>query len=361
MATRAGRRAGPAARLAEMVAANNAHASDLAAATIIVVSYNSARYLARLLAALGAQTERSWRLILIDNASRPEQRPDPRMLPPRAQLIQLEHNIGFAAANNLAIGECATQFIACLNPDAFPEPDWLASLLNAADRWPHAAAFGSTQLMAETPHLLDGAGDAMHALGLPYRALQGKSVRKLPPCEGKAFSACAAAALYRGADLRAIGGFEESFFCFCEDVDLGFRLRLVGRVSIQVPEAIVHHVGGGSTGPNSEFAAFHGVRNRLWVLVRNMPAALFWPLFPLHLIVTAAMVSLHAIKGRGFAGWRGLIAGLAGLGPVWRARRKIQRSRTASAAEIARALTWSPAAYFSGAPKPNPGANRRPR
>ena len=91
-----------------MVAVNNAHPSDLVVATVIVVSYNSARYLTRLFASLEAQTQPHWRLILIDNASRPEERPDPRVLPLRAKLTQLERNIGFAAANNLAIGESVT-------------------------------------------------------------------------------------------------------------------------------------------------------------------------------------------------------------------------------------------------------------
>jgi hypothetical protein len=73
-----------------------------------------------------------------------------------------------------------------------------------------------------------------------------------------------------------------------------------------------------------------------------MPPALFWPLLPLHLAATALVVSLHVAQGRGLSSWKGLLAGLRGLGPIWRSRRILQKARTASTMEIARALAWRP-------------------
>jgi GT2 family glycosyltransferase len=314
---------------------------DAPIVTIITVAFNSARWLDRLLAALEAQTEQRFRFVLIDNASDLDQRPDPAALPGWARLIQSQTNLGFAAANNVAADDAQTPFLAFLNPDAFPKPDWLAALIAGADRYPHAAAFGSTQWRADARGVLDGTGDVLHASGLAYRSSYGRTAP--PPPTGETFSACAAAMLVRRQAFVAAGGFDARYFCYFEDVDLGFRLRLLGWSTIQLHEAQVDHVGGGAAGAQSAFGDFHGARNRLWTFIKAMPSALFWPLLPIHLAATALVVSVHVAQGRGFAGWRGLLAGLIGMRPYWRSRRILQKSRTASTTDIARALAWSPA------------------
>jgi N-acetylglucosaminyl-diphospho-decaprenol L-rhamnosyltransferase len=317
-------------------------------ATVIVVTHDSARWLARMLAALAAQTERRFRLVVVDNASRPEERPRVGDLPQGARLIQSEANLGFAAANNLAARGAETPYLVFLNPDAFPEPDWLARLIAAAERFPRAGAVGSTQLRADAPGVFDGAGDVLHASGLAYRALHGRR-RAAPPPLGESFAACAAAMLVRREAFEAAGGFDERFFCFFEDVDLCFRLRLMGWRVVQSPDAIAAHVGGGAGG-SAAFAEFHGARNRLWTFVKCMPAALFWPLLPAHLLASATAATLSLARGRGFSAWRGLIAGVGGLGPVWSARRELQRARAASWRDIAGALAWSPFVFFGRQP-----------
>lgn len=306
--------------------------------TIIIVTWNSRRFLVRQMAALAALNERRWRLIVIDNASAPSERPSVADLPLGAALVQNNENVGFAAANNQAAQLAGTPFLALLNPDAFPAPDWLTELLAAAARWPEAAAFGSTQLLDANPALLDGAGDAMHALGLPYRSLHRHPATQLT-AEGPAFSACAAAMLIRADRFHALGGFEPSFFCYCEDVDFGFRLRLAGGETIQAPRAIVRHVAGGAG--NQAFADRHGARNRLWTFVRCMPSPFFELLLAPHLLATTLIALMHARDGRLVAQLRGLGDGVRGLPAAFSARRDIQATRIASLNVIARALTWS--------------------
>ncbi|HWA00035.1 MAG TPA: glycosyltransferase family 2 protein [Caulobacterales bacterium] len=312
---------------------------------IVVVAYNSRRHLARQRAALEAQTEKRWRLVVIDNGSRAEERPVADDLPAGAAIIQSETNLGFAAANNRAAANLETPFVAFLNPDAFPEAHWLAELLAAAARWPNADAFGSTQLSDASPTLLDGAGDEMHGFGLPYRALHRKPLSRNGP-EGECFSACAAAALYRIETFRALGGFDERLFCYCEDVDLGYRLRLRGGMTIQATRAVVRHIGGA----RSDFADFHGARNRLWVFVKNAPPILFWLTAPFHLMATIAILIVHSLRGR-VASVQGFLAGLAGLREAFDARRAMQLARSVSSATVARAMIWSPFAMLGRAPK----------
>lgn len=314
-------------------------------ATVIVVAHNSARWLARMCAALAAQSERRFRLVVVDNASREEERPRQGDLPAGARLIPSARNLGFAAANNLAAQDADTPYLVFLNPDAFPEPGWLAALIETAARFPDAAAIGSTQWRADAPGVLDGAGDVMHASGLAYRARYGR--RGAPPPLGESFSACAAAMLVRREAFAGVGGFDARYFCYFEDVDLGFRLRLAGWRVLQSPDAIVAHVGGGVGGARSRFADFHGARNRVWTFFKCMPGPLLWPLAPVHLLASAIVVSVAALTGRGFAAWRGFLAGLSGLGPILQTRREVQRARRASWRDVAAALAWSPDVLFT--------------
>lgn len=316
---------------------------------VIVVTYNSRAHFARQKAALEAQTH-PHRLLVIDNASAPDQRPHAADFPVGAEIVQMERNTGFAAANNLGVARLDTPYVALLNPDAFPAPDWLARLVAAADSAPDAASFGSTQIAAENPALYDGLGDCYHALGIPWRGGYGWAVAATPAKAGETFSACAAAALYRRDAWLAVGGFDESYFCYCEDVDLGFRLRLAGWRVRQVPEAIVHHVGGASSGRQSDFAVRHGTRNRLWTFVKDMPGAWFWLLAPLHAAATLFLLMRARSNGLWAPTLAGVREGLAGIGPVWRARNAVQRGRTASAGAVLGAMTWSVGAMRRRAP-----------
>lgn len=317
-----------------------------ALATLIVVTFNCREWFPRLRAALDAQTERRWQLIVVDNASTAGQRPDAADMPAGAVLLQQEKNLGFASANNLAARGATTPYLILLNPDAFPEPEWLARLLSVAAQNPQAAAIGSTQVRADDPTSFDGVGDVLHASGIAYRSEYRRPRRALVPL-AETFSACAAAMLIRREAFEAVGGFDERYFCFFEDVDLGFRLRLTGARVLQASEAVVAHVGGGSVGVQSPFAEFHGARNRLWTFVKCMPSPLFWLLLPAHLLASAGLATIALLRGRGFAAWRGTLAGVAGIAPIWNSRQEIQRARKASIAEIAGALTWSPDVFFT--------------
>lgn len=310
-------------------------------ATIIVVTHNSARFLPRLCAAVAAQSETRWRLVVIDNGSRADERPRQRDLPPNASLIQSEINLGFAEANNLAARDADTPYLVFLNPDAFPNADWLGALLATVAQFPRAAAVGSTQLRADTPGVYDGVGDVLHASGMAYRAGYGRRLARTPPL-GEPFSACAAAMLVRRDAFEEIGGFDARYFCYFEDVDFCFRLRLAGWRILQTPDAVVAHVGGGVSGGRSAFADFHGARNRVWTFLKCMPPVLFWLMLVPHLALSALAVTVAALRGRGFAAWRGFIAGLSNTSDILRTRREVQRARTARTFDIACAMAWSP-------------------
>lgn len=321
----------------------------MAAVSVLIVNYQGGSVLADCLRHLQRQVMADFEAIVVDNGStdgslalaREAVAGDPRFV-----FISAEENVGFAAGNNLAARHATTPLLALLNPDAFAEPDWLARLLEAARRDPDVGMFGSTQLNAGDPTRLDGAGDHYFCLGLPWRGGFGWPASALP-AEGEVFAPCAAAVLYRRAAFDAVGGFDETFFCYVEDIDLAFRLRLRGHRCIQVRDAVVRHVGGASSGGANGMARYYGTRNMVWCFVKNMPGPLFWPLFPLHLAAVFLFALWHMLRGERHA-WRGLADALRQL--PWKARRREQAARSVSVRSVAAAMVWNPARYLTRAP-----------
>lgn len=307
---------------------------------VVVVNYNAGDLLARSVAALAAQSDPDFEAVIVDNASS-DGSADQLVLPDaRFSLTRSEENLGFAAGTNLGFRGARCDWLAALNPDAFPEPGWLAALREATARYPEAVMFGSLQIDAEDPARLDGCGDNYSILGINWRGGHGHAFAGTP-ADGECFSPCAAAALYRRQAFEAVGGFDEGYFGYCEDVDLGFRLRLCGGRCIQVGDAVVHHVGSAVTGQQSAFTVYHSARNRLWTYLKNMPAALLLLSLPLHLAATAGLLW----NARGGPRLHPMLVGLGhalrGLGPVLAERRRVQGNRRATTRAVAKALTWN--------------------
>ena len=310
--------------------------------SVIIVNYNGGEYLKGALASLAAQTQQDFEVFLVDNDSS-----DGSMaqlgdtLPERLHLRPQTTNLGFAAGNNLAAQEAVGDWLILLNPDAEAAPDWLERLADAAERHPTAAMFASTQIDLHHPQNLDGAGDAYLGFGIPWRGGFGRPVCELPE-EGTCFSPCGAGAMIKREVFLAHGGFDERFFCFCEDVDLGYRLRLAGEYCVFVPDAVIHHAGGGLSGRTSEFSLFHGARNRLWTYAKNTPLSLLILTLPFHIAMTIAILFRGLFTGRFGGTWRGLWAGIKGLGPFISERKALKQQRQASLTEIAAAMCWNP-------------------
>lgn len=305
---------------------------------VIIVNHNGEQYLERCLAALTRQSVPIWRCIVVDNAStRPAFSDGP---PPGIEFICLEQNLGFAAANNLAVRHAeGAEWIALLNPDAFPDSQWLEKLLDAAQRFPAYASFASRMLSADNPEILDGAGDNYHASGRVRRRGHGLPATGRFLDYEEVFSPCAAAALYRTAAFQEVGGFDEDLFCYLEDVDLGFRLRLLGYRCLYVPEAVVHHIGSAITGRRSDFSVYHGHRNLVWVFVKNMPNPLFWRYLPGHILVNILGILFYLARGQFSTIVRAKYHALKHLPRIVAQRRRIQHGRRVSIPELHKFLT----------------------
>jgi GT2 family glycosyltransferase len=309
------------------------------AVTVVIVNWNSGTLLEECLARLAQQTLLPSRVLVMDNGSTDGSAQRAQLIP-GVTVRMLGVNLGFAAANNVALGECDTDVVALLNPDAFPEADWLMHLVTAARTYPDVAAFGSRQMMSGFPAVLDGIGDIYHFSGRVWREGHGRSKCAADHIASEIFSPCAGAALYRRDALVSVGGFDEDYFCYVEDIDLGFRLRLAGHACLYVPDAIVHHVGSASSGgQHSDFSVYYGHRNLVWTFVKNMPGALFWLLLPLHVLLNlSTIIWITAARRQGKVILHAKWDALKGLPKTWAKRKHIQTSRVATIREIWRIL-----------------------
>jgi GT2 family glycosyltransferase len=306
--------------------------------SVIIVNWNARAHLARCLQALARQVHPPLEVLLVDNASSDDSVAFVRRDYPQVRLLPQGRNLGFAAGNNLAASQARGEWLALLNPDAFPEPDWLAGYAAAIREHPECGCFTGRLLDAADPGRMDGSGDLYHVSGLSWRRDHGQPVSAVRRPPGPVFSACGASAVYRRELFLELGGFDEDFFCYMEDVDLGFRLRLAGETCRYVPAATALHLGSGTTARRSDFSVFQGHRNLVWVYFKDMPGALFWLYLPLHLLLNLVSIPWLAWRGQGRVVLRAKWAALRGLPRVWGRRAEVQRGRRASARAIRRAL-----------------------
>jgi len=305
--------------------------------TLITLSYRSGAHIVRCLESLYGQDAE---LVHADNGSDDIDLDALAARFPRVRQIRHGANLGFAAGMNRAAALATTEWVGFINPDAFVTPDWALAMRAAITAHPQASIFTALQLIADEPRLMDGAGDCLTFFGFPYRAGLG---HLLPDDlrEAEVFSPCGAAFIIRRSLFEALGGFDESFFCYCEDADLGFRARLRGETCIFVPAARTLHIGSASTGVRSDFALWHGYRNRLWLYLKSMPLALLLPGLPVHIGLTLLGAAKDTLKGRKALPWKAIGAAVTGIGPILKARANIQCERKITALRLAKSLTWN--------------------
>lgn len=312
----------------------------MADVTIIIVNYQSGVLLARCLESLQHQDYASFDVMVADNDST-DHSMDGLPQDPRFHTTLMGKNLGFAKANNLAVAQVTTPWVVFLNPDTIPATTWLSALMRAARHYPDFDMFGSLQRCAEDPSICDGHGDIYHITGVMTRGYYHHPMSQ-DLVTGEVFAVCAAACMIRRDVFVEAGGFDEDFFCYNEDIDLGFRLRLQGKRALQCREAEVLHMGSAITGRHSYFSVYHGVRNRFFVLIKNMPTALLWFVLPFHVLVMLLDLLKQMLRGTGRSALQGYVDAVKGMKPMLKKRRQIQASRTISVWKLLPLFSYSP-------------------
>jgi GT2 family glycosyltransferase len=244
-----------------------------ALSTVVVVTWRGRDHITACLDALAVQKS-PHRTIVVDNASDD----GTAALISGHEVVRLPRNRGYAGGLAAVLGMIDTPYVAWLNDDAVPDPSWLTELENALEAEPGAAAATSSILLTDGSTQSVGVALTSDGHGKDV-VLAGREV----------FGFCGGAALLRTDALRAVGGVPASFFCYYEDTDTAWRLRLAGHRVISVGPARVRHRHGASTRPGSRLFHRWNERNRLLMLLRCAPAAVATTQLARFLVITALL------------------------------------------------------------------------
>ncbi|MEA2194429.1 MAG: hypothetical protein QOG42_863, partial [Solirubrobacteraceae bacterium] len=237
---------------------------------VVIVNFDGERLLPDCLAALAAQTLAPDELVVADNGSRDGSLALLRAHHPHVRALALGRNLGFAGGANRGVRATSAPWVCVLNSDATPAPDWLAEL-TAAPRDRRTWALGSVLVSAATGQI-ESAGDQYSAAGYAYKLLRDRPLADLPSEPYPVFAAPGAAPVFRRDVFDALGGYEERFFLYYEDVDLAFRAVLAGYHALLVPSARVTHRLGATTRSHAR-ARCYVARNSVWCAARCLPEA----------------------------------------------------------------------------------------
>ncbi|HVF76704.1 MAG TPA: glycosyltransferase family 2 protein [Solirubrobacteraceae bacterium] len=316
--------------------------SGASGVAVVIVNFNGERLLADCLASLAAQTLAPGEIVVADNGSRDGSLALLREHHPGVRALELGRNHGFAGGANRGVRATSAPWVCVLNSDATPAPEWLAQLM-AAPRDERTWALGSVLVSAATG-LIESAGDAYSPEGYAYKLLRERPLDNLPDEPYPVFAAPGAAPVFRRRVFDLLGGYEERFFLYYEDVDLAFRAALAGYHALLVPSARVVHQLGATTRSMARLR-FYVARNSMSCAVRCLPD------LPFGVLLRRWLAELRVNRPRRYAAAEiaGRIAGLAGLPRALRERRAIQARRVATPQEIA-ALLRVPAALSARRP-----------
>jgi GT2 family glycosyltransferase len=302
-----------------------------ALATIVIPNWNGAEHLPVCLDALRAQTYPHFQVLLVDNGSTDGSQALVTEQYPEVQLLALDRNLGLTGGNNMGFRAAQGEVLISLNNDTEAHPRFIEALVTALVEHPEAGMAASKMLLFDRRNHIHSAGDGYGCNGIPFnRGVWQRDEGQFDE-PGWIFGGCGGAVAYRRAMLEEIGLFDESFFMYCEDVDLNWRAQLAGWRCWYTPEAIVYHklsaTGGGP------IASYYTGRNTLWVIAKNYPGSLLrksWPQI-LRAQWLIARDALRAWRGQAArARLRGQLAGLFGWPRMLSRRRTIQQTRRAS-------------------------------
>ena len=236
---------------------------------IIIPNHNGSNFLSPCLDSLRKQTFTDFKITVVDNNSSDNSLELLSAHYPEVHVIKLSSNTGFTGAANAGILSSATPYVMLLNNDTSVSPDCIKHLVDTISKDTHIFSVGANILTMDSPATIDTNGDYYSIFGYAFCHDQGAApyARK----SSSVFTNCGCAVIYRTALLKKTGPFDEHFFAYLEDVDLGFRARRLGFQNLHCPQAIVYHYGSGTTGQKySAFKVYYSARNNIWLQRKNL-------------------------------------------------------------------------------------------
>ena len=266
--------------------------------SVIIVNLNGERYLGDCLTSLASQTFMDFEVIVVDNGSTDGSLDLIGKHFPWVRVIPLEENTGFAKGNNIGFAASSSRYMVTLNNDTIADSCWLKALYEAAESDASVGMVASKIFLGGEGEELDSAGMLIYPDGMSRQRGRGEKDAGQFDGIGEVLFPSACAALYRSDMLKDIGCFDEDFFSYCEDADLGLRARLAGWKAVFAPQARVRHLYSQTGGKYSGFKAYHIERNHFWLLLKDLPAS-YILLFPIYTLWRYIVQVYGLLSGKG--------------------------------------------------------------
>ncbi len=272
--------------------------------SIVIPNWNGKRFLSPCLDSLQKQTYTSFEIIVVDNGSQDGSVALLTEHYPQVKLIALQHNTGFSYAVNRGIETGIGEYIGLVNNDTTLDEQWLEKMVLALRNHSEIGSVACKMLSYDDPTIFDGAGDGLRLGMLPARIGHGEKDIGQFDKSRYVLGACGGAALYRKSMLDEIGLFDEDFFAYLEDVDLGLRAQSAGYKCLYIPEAIIYHLGCGTTGSGySKLVVRLSCRNNINMVVKNIPASLIIAFLPHIIFWQGYYLAAVVIRGGSVFSW----------------------------------------------------------
>jgi GT2 family glycosyltransferase len=239
--------------------------------SVIIPNYNGAEYLKVCLDSLSRQTFSAFDIVVVDNGSSDDSCKMLNDFYKNVKLVELDKNYGFPTAVNVGIKSSTGSYFVLLNNDTEVEADWLQKLYDCISKDNRIFSCSSKMVRYNERNKIDDAGDGYTILGWAYKTGDGEDREKYSRNKN-IFSSCAGAAIYNRDSFEKTGYFDENFFAYMEDVDIGYRAKIYGYKNLFCSDAVVYHIGSATSG--SKFNSFKvklAARNNIFVVYKNMP------------------------------------------------------------------------------------------
>ena len=269
---------------------------------VVIANWNRRELLRACLDSLSRQTHPSFEVVVVDNGSNDGSvamvEEMAKIYPVPLNLVVNRVNLGFCAANNQGIFSSDSELVALLNNDAEAEPGWLEALECAIRQGEDVGMAASKVLVWEDPTRIDKCGHLMYPDGQNRGRGSGQIDHGQFDRTEEVLWPDGCAAMYRRAMLEDIGGFDEDFFAYADDAELGLRARWAGWRCLYTPSAVVRHHRGATLGLGSARRLTLIERNRVLLAVKLFPWSLLWA-NGAFLLARIGAGMWAAIRGRG--------------------------------------------------------------
>ncbi|GMT42301.1 MAG: hypothetical protein IEMM0002_0712 [bacterium] len=266
--------------------------------SVIVVTLNNLAILKNCLESLERQSYQDIEIIVVDNGSKENIKSLIEWNFPETVYIRLDKNHGFAGGNNVGIKKAKGKYIALINNDAVASQKWIESMVEAAEADADIGQVASIIIDGNDPDVLDSIGLGIAFDGMTKQAMRGLKAPELEEAAREVLLPSGCACMFRAAALEEVGLFDEDFFAYCEDADLGLRLRFAGWKAAAPPGALVTHYHSMTTGRYSTSKVYFVERNHFWVAVKNFPLAVL-PALPFVTLYRLWLAGIHMLRSTG--------------------------------------------------------------